>query len=121
MDQKPGIESDCPYKTQDEFYSELEDMLNRNSKKLVILACHHTLKSYGIHGGYFPIKQFLFPLTDIDKKLMIPIPILGVIYPIARGVFGTPEDLRYPAYANMIDWGGKNSKETSECNFCRRP
>ncbi|MDQ6845315.1 MAG: metallophosphoesterase, partial [Bacteroidota bacterium] len=60
------------------------------------------LKSYGIHGGYFPLKQFLFPLTDINPKLMIPLPVIGIIYPIARGVFGTPEDLRYPAYANMI-------------------
>ncbi|MDQ6889907.1 MAG: metallophosphoesterase, partial [Bacteroidota bacterium] len=99
---KPGIESDCPYKTEDEFYNELDDMLSRNSDKLVILAGHHTLKSYGIHGGYFPIKQFLFPLTDMNPKLMIPLPIIGIIYPIARGVFGTPEDLRYPAYANMI-------------------
>ncbi|MEO8764507.1 MAG: metallophosphoesterase [Ginsengibacter sp.] len=100
--QKPGIESDCPYKTDDEFYAELEYLLNKNSKKLVILASHHTLKSYGIHGGYFPLKQFLFPLTDINKKLMIPIPVLGIIYPIVRGVYGTPEDLRYPAYANLI-------------------
>jgi len=86
----------------EERIAELEYLLNKNSKKLVILASHHTLKSYGIHGGYFPIKQFLFPLTDIDKKLMIPIPVLGIIYPIVRGVYGTPEDLRYPAYANMI-------------------
>jgi Calcineurin-like phosphoesterase len=100
--QKPGIESDCPYKTEDEFYAELDDMLSRNSKKLVILAGHHTLKSYGIHGGYFPPKQFLFPLTDLNPKLMIPIPVLGIIYPIVRGVYGVPEDLRYPAYANMI-------------------
>ncbi len=55
--QSPGIESDCPYKTPEQFYSELDDMLNRNSKKLVILACHHTLKSYGIHGGYFPLNS----------------------------------------------------------------
>ncbi len=99
---KPGVESDCPYKTEDQFYNELDDILNRNSGKLVILAGHHTLKSYGIHGGNFQIKQYFFPLTDMNPKLWIPIPF-GFIYPIARGVFGTPEDLRYPAYANMIN------------------
>ena len=99
---KPGIESDCEFKTPEEFYSELDDLLTDNSKKLVILAAHHTLKSYGIHGGYFPIKQHLFPFTDMNPKLWIPLPVLGSIYPIARGVFGSPEDLRYPAYANMI-------------------
>ena len=52
--------------------------------------------------GYFPIKQHVFPFTDMNPKLWIPLPVLGSIYPIARGVFGSPEDLRYPAYANMI-------------------
>lgn len=100
--EKPGIESDCPFKTPDQFYGELEDILSKNSKKLVILAGHHTLKSYGIHGGYFKLKQHIFPFTDYNPNLWIPLPVIGTIYPIARGVFGTPEDLHYPAYANMI-------------------
>jgi len=101
--EKPGIESDCPYKTPEQFYSELENIISDNSKKLVILAGHHTLKSYGIHGGYFVLKQHIFPFTDYNPKLWIPLPVIGTIYPIARGVFGTPEDLHYPAYANMIN------------------
>ena len=101
--EKPGIESDCGYKTPEQFYNELADILSKNSKKLVILAGHHTLKSYGIHGGYFNLKQYIFPLTDYRPNLWIPLPIIGTIYPIARGIFGTPEDLHYPAYANMID------------------
>ncbi len=68
----------------------------------MILAGHHTLKSYGIHGGYFKLKQYFFPFTDLNPKLWIPLPGIGVIYPIARAVFGTPEDLHYPAYTNMI-------------------
>ncbi|MEO6639436.1 MAG: metallophosphoesterase, partial [Ginsengibacter sp.] len=98
---KPGIESDCDSKTPEQFYSELDAILEKNSKKLVILAGHHTLRSYGIHGGYFPARLLLFPLIDINPKLWIPIPI-GIIYILARGTFGTPEDLRFPAYANMI-------------------
>ncbi len=99
---KPGIESDCVNKTEDQFYTELGDMLNRNSDKLVILAGHHTLKSYGIHGGFFKLKQYIFPLTDIKPNLYIPLPVIGSIYPIVRRTFGTPEDLHYPAYENMI-------------------
>jgi hypothetical protein len=98
---KPGIESDCPFKTKIEVINELENLLNKNSKKLVILATHHPLKSNGIHGGYFPAKLYLFPLLDFNKKLYIPIPI-GPIYPIVRGVYGTPQDMRHPNYANMI-------------------
>ncbi len=101
--ERPGIESDCAYKTPEQFYTELNDILNRNSKKLIILAGHHTLKSYGIHGGYFRLKQHIFPLTDMNPKLWIPLPVIGSLYPIVRGVFGVPEDLHYPAYANMID------------------
>lgn len=101
--ERPGIESDCGFKTPDQFYSELEDILNRNSKKLIILAGHHTLKSYGIHGGYFRLKQFIFPFTEMKPNLWIPLPVIGTLYPIVRGIFGTPEDLHYPAYANMIN------------------
>lgn len=99
---KPGVESDCPYKTELEILNEIDDLLTKNAKKLVVLACHHTFKSYGIHGGYFTLKQHIFPLTDIKPNLYIPLPVIGSIYPIVRGVFGISEDLSYPAYANMI-------------------
>ena len=100
--QKPGIESDCGTRTETEFYNELDNILGDNREKLVLLAAHHTLKSYGIHGGYFTLKQYFFPFTDLNPNLWIPLPVIGVIYPIARGIFGSPEDLHYPAYANMI-------------------
>ena len=100
--EKPGVESDCSSKTEEEFYEELGKMLENNKKKLVILACHHTLKSYGVHGGYFTLKQHIFPFTDLNPNLWIPLPVIGSIYPIARGIFGTPEDLHYPAYEKMI-------------------
>ncbi|MEO7802880.1 MAG: BamA/TamA family outer membrane protein [Ginsengibacter sp.] len=99
---KPGIESDCPYKTEDEFLTQLEDILSRNYKKLVVLASHHPFRSYGIHGGYFKLKQYIFPFTDAKPNLYIPLPIIGTIYPITRGVFGTAEDLKHPLYQNLI-------------------
>jgi hypothetical protein len=99
---KPGIESDCPYKTKEEFLTQLDDLLAKDSKKLVILAAHHTFKSSGVHGGYFTLKQHIFPLTDIYPSLYIPLPVIGSIYPIARSVFGTPQDLKHPNYQNMI-------------------
>ncbi|MCW3114181.1 MAG: metallophosphoesterase [Segetibacter sp.] len=99
---KPGVESDCPYKTPLEILNQIEDILSKNSKKLVVLACHHTFKSYGIHGGYFTVKQHIFPFTDASPNMYIPLPVIGSIYPIARGVFGVPEDLSHPAYVNMV-------------------
>jgi len=99
---KPGVESDCDCKTEDEVLNRLDDIVNRNSKKLILFACHHPFKSYGIHGGYFTWKQHIFPLTDLKPNLYIPLPVIGSIYPITRSVFGTPQDLHHPVYANMI-------------------
>lgn len=101
--EKPEMESDCKCKTKDELVEQIGDIISRNSKKLVILACHHPFKSNGMHGGYFTFKQHLFPLTDLKKNLYIPLPVLGSIYPIARGVFGTPQDINHPVYTDMIN------------------
>jgi hypothetical protein len=99
---KPDIESDCDYKTKDEVLSRIDDLLNENSDKLVILACHHTFKSTGVHGGFYTFKQHIFPFTEMNPNLYIPLPILGTIYPIERSIFGSPQDLKHPGYADMI-------------------
>ena len=99
---KPGMESDCPQKTKEEIIAELEDIVSENDKKLMIFACHHPFRSNGIHGGYFRLKQHIFPFTDVRKNLYIPLPGLGSIYPISRSVFGTPQDLKHPLYVDMV-------------------
>lgn len=100
--EKPGIESDCSSKTKAEVLTQLDDILVRNSKKLVVLACHHPLRSYGPHGGYFTLKQHIFPFTDAVPNLYIPLPVLGSAYPLTRAVFGTAQDLKHPLYQDMI-------------------
>lgn len=99
---KPEIESDCNCKTKEELTTQIGDIAARNSKKLIIIGCHHPFKSNGMHGGFYTLKQHLFPLTDLKKNLYIPLPIIGSAYPIARSVFGTPQDLKHPNYANMV-------------------
>jgi hypothetical protein len=100
---KPGVESDCEYKTEDEVINELDDILTKNFRKLVLVATHHPFKSNGPHGGYFTIKQHIFPFTDNRAGLYIPLPIIGSVYPIARSVFGTPQDMKHPNYTNMTN------------------
>ena len=101
-EEKPGIESDCPFKTVPEVLTELEEILAKNSKKLVLFAFHHPLRSYGPHGGYFTLKQHIFPLTDLRPNLLIPLPIVGSAYPLTRAIFGTAQDLKHPLYQKMI-------------------
>ena len=99
---KPEIESDCNSKTKEELVTQIQEIATRNSKKLVILACHHPFKSNGTHGNAYTLKQHIFPFTELRKNLYIPLPVLGSIYPLARGVFGSPQDLKHPVYANMV-------------------
>jgi hypothetical protein len=100
---KPGVESDCENKTEEEVLEQLKDIIDRNANKLVLFACHHPFKSTGVHSGYYGIKQHIFPFTDLNKNLYIPLPGLGSIYPISRGVFGSPQDMKFPLYVNMIN------------------
>ena len=99
---KPGIESDCPYKTKDEVLLQLDDILSKNSGKLVLIAFHHTFRTYSPHGGYFTLKQHIFPFTDMRDYLYIPLPVIGSIYPLTRAVFGVEQDLQSPPYQAMI-------------------
>jgi hypothetical protein len=99
---KPGAESDCDCKTKEDVLTAVSDIVMRNRNKLLIFASHHPFRSYSVHGGYYTIKQHIFPFTDLKKNLYIPLPILGSIYPLTRGVFGTPEDLPNPQYQAMV-------------------
>ncbi|MEO6540151.1 MAG: metallophosphoesterase, partial [Ferruginibacter sp.] len=100
--EKPGIESDCPYKTKAEVLLQLDDILSKNSDKLVVLAMHHPFRSYSPHGGYFTWKQHIFPFTDRIPNLYFPLPVIGSAYPLTRAVFGTEQDLKHPLYQTMI-------------------
>jgi len=100
---KPGIESDCEYKTKAEVLVQLDDLLSKNSKKIVLLAMHHPFRSYSPHGGYFTLKHHIFPFTDAIPNLYFPLPVIGSIYPLTRAVFGTEQDLKHPLYQTMIN------------------
>jgi Omp85 superfamily domain/Calcineurin-like phosphoesterase len=99
---KPGMESDCPTKTKSEVLLQLDDILSKNSQKLVLFAFHHPFRTYSPHGGYFTIRQHIFPFTDFKPNLYFPLPGIGSIYPLTRGVFGTEQDLKHPLYQEMI-------------------
>ncbi|SEW17993.1 Calcineurin-like phosphoesterase [Chitinophaga sp. YR573] len=99
---KPGPESSCDCKTKDDVLAQLSDIISRNRNKLIIFAAHHPFRSYSVHGGYYTIKQHIFPFTDLKPNLYIPLPVIGSIYPLTRGVFGTPEDIPNPDYQQMI-------------------
>ncbi|WP_132052292.1 BamA/TamA family outer membrane protein [Pseudocnuella soli] len=100
---KPGPGSNCSSKTVEEFATELAEIAASHPNQLLVLAMHHPMYSHGSHGGDYTWKEHLFPFTAARKNLYIPLPVLGSIYPIARGVFGNVQDLKHPLYQTMID------------------
>ncbi len=109
--QKPGpsgqaanaVESDCACQNEAAVVLAVADIARRNASKVLIVATHHPFRSNGIHGGYYTAKQHLFPLTDLVPSLYLPLPVLGSIYPLVRGVFGTVQDLPHPRYQSMVN------------------
>lgn len=99
---KPDEKSDCECKTKNEVLAVVNDIAKRNPRKIIVFASHHPFRSYGPHGGNYTIKQHIFPLTDLNPSLYIPLPIIGSIYPLTRGVFGTLEDLPNTTYQEMV-------------------
>src|SRR5260221_2102760 len=99
--QRPGVESGCDCKNETAITNALRDIVSTYPDKLIVLAMHHPLYTHGEHGGYYTIKQHIFPLTDLKSGLWIPLPVIGSIYPITRGVFGNVQDVNNPRYKDM--------------------
>ncbi|HTL07735.1 MAG TPA: metallophosphoesterase [Chitinophagaceae bacterium] len=93
--------SDCDCKTKRDVLGKLEDIVRRNSHRTIIFATHHPFASYGEHGGYFSFKQHLFPLTDLQDNLYLPLPVVGTLYTIARKTFPSYGDIDNVLYKDM--------------------
>lgn len=92
----------CACDSNSEVTEKMADILYRNRYKVILLAAHHPFQSYGHHGGYYSLKDHLFPLTSINPNLYIPLPVIGSLYPLLRSVFLNPEDMGHPLYKRMI-------------------
>lgn len=99
---KDNKETDCDCRTKEEVTARLAELLYRNRYKMILLASHHPFRSYGHHGGYYSLKDHIFPLRAINKNLYIPLPVVGSLYPILRKAIASPEDMAHPLYKEMI-------------------
>lgn len=100
---KPGEESSCEVKDLASFLTAMEDALERNRNRQVVVIGHHPMYSHGEHGGYFTLKDHLFPLTAANKSLYVPLPVIGSIYPLYRSLIGNIQDIQHPHYKQMRD------------------
>ncbi len=105
----PDINADCKIKNREDFFSELEDLLNKNQNKTVLLAIHHPLVSNGSHGGQYSLIKNIFPFQSD-----LPLPVIGSAINFIRKTSGvSPQDLqnkKYTAFAKRVKTLIRNKK-----------
>ncbi|GAA5033070.1 hypothetical protein GCM10011506_22640 [Marivirga lumbricoides] len=97
-----GAKDGCTVATKEEYLKQLEDVLAKNQQKQIIVSAHHPLYSNGTHGGYFPLKDHIFPLTHLKPYLYIPLPVIGSLFPLYRKHIGHIQDIPHPEYQEMV-------------------
>jgi hypothetical protein len=93
-----GQRDGCEVATDAEFLNAVGEVLKDYRGRHVIIAGHHPLYTYGEHGGFFPLKDHLFPLRQLNDKLWIPLPVLGSLYPMVRRTVGNIQDVAHTRY-----------------------
>lgn len=84
-DVKPyGESSPCPTRTYEEVEDSLAGALRDKGERHAIVLTHHPMRSGGIHGGSFTLGDHIFPLRNFKRWLWVPLPLIGSIYPFAR-------------------------------------
>lgn len=102
FDRPYGPNNACDVANEDEFFSQLDDLLAKHRGEHVIVVAHHPLMSAGIHGGYFTLADHLFPISVKVKWALLPLPIIGSVYPLARKYGGISQDIPHPRYQAYI-------------------
>ena len=83
------------------FLLELDDLIKRHDDNTVIVAGHHPLFTNGEHAGILPLSDHLFPLRNIHPALVLPLPIIGSIYPLFVRFSGGRQNIYHPRYQSL--------------------
>jgi hypothetical protein len=96
-----GATSPCPTRTEREVTDSLLGALRDKGTRYAIVMDHHPLRSGGEHGGSFQLGDHIFPLRNVKSWLWIPLPIIGSLYPLARKMGISNQDLSGRKYRLM--------------------
>lgn len=98
-----GPENGCFVDDRFDFIVQLEDAVQRNSGKNILIVQHHPLFSNSNHGGRFSLLDNIFPLTLVRDNLYIPLPVIGSLYPLMRKYGISRQDIPNPVYQELIE------------------
>jgi predicted phosphodiesterase len=96
-----GKDCGCRVSSEEEFFEQLNALIAKNKDKHILIAGHHPVYSYAIHGGRFKLKHHIFPLTLFDKNAYIPLPVIGSLLPLYRKWLGSRDDMAHPWYRHL--------------------
>ena len=102
-EKEPDMNKGCSIQSRAEFMSAFKKLVQENKDKQLIISMHHPLYSQGTHGGYFPWRDHIFPMTRVVDWLYVPLPVIGSIYPLYRNLFGHSQDTQHPNYRSLKD------------------
>jgi hypothetical protein len=91
----------CAVRTQPQFVDSLKATLATAGTRSVVVTGHHPMVSGGAHGGHFTLRKHIFPLTEFKSWAWLPLPLIGSIYPIARNLGISDQDLSGPRNRRM--------------------
>ncbi|MEO5976034.1 MAG: metallophosphoesterase [Chryseolinea sp.] len=100
-DEEPKINEGCDVRNKASFRFIFENVVRKYKNQNVVIVMHHPPYTYGPHGGSFTFKQHLFPLTEINPNLWLPLPGLGSIAAFFRGAIGSKQDVAHQDYKEL--------------------
>ncbi|HET9041074.1 MAG TPA: metallophosphoesterase [Gemmatimonadales bacterium] len=97
-----GPDSPCPTRTETEVTDSLLGALRDKGSRYAVVVDHHPLRSGGEHGGSFTLGDHIFPLRNVESWLWIPLPVIGSLYPLARRMGISNQDISGRKYQMMV-------------------
>ena len=101
-DDERGINEGCVIRDRRDFAFFFEDAIRKYRSRNIVVVMHHPLRSVGERGGYYTTKQHLFPLTELNDNLYVPLPVIGTVVAFVRAVTGGQQDLAHHRYQELI-------------------
>ena len=96
-----GQNQGCGVESEEDFYSKLENILDKNIGKRVLIIGHYPIYSNSLHGGKYSLQHHLFPLTLYKKNAFLPLPLVGSMLPMYRKYFGAKEDISHSKFRKL--------------------
>ena len=95
--------SGCYPVTKEGIINRIDSLIRTAGERIIIIAAHHPLNTFGEHGGYFDWKVHIFPLRALNRFLWIPLPVIGSLYPLFRVAGLYPQDTSNDLYKDLIE------------------